>query len=243
MRPIIGVPLRYQKLEDGRNILFLGERVRRTLQTAGGYVLPLSPVQDVDYFNTKGNEFLELTDIEKEMIEYGLDLVDGILFPGGIKFTPYDRYLLKRVIERKIPVLGICLGMQLMSCYDDEVLLEKNNSIINHKQEVDEGFTHKVTIDKDSKLYEIFGKEQMLVNSFHNYHVTENNFYITTVLSEDGLIEGIEFPGDTFNIGVQWHPEISYNFDDDSRKIIDAFIEAARIYHKSKDRLRNRVNN
>ena len=38
MRPIIGVPLRYSHLEDGRAILYIGERIRRTLQNAGGEV-------------------------------------------------------------------------------------------------------------------------------------------------------------------------------------------------------------
>lgn len=43
------------------------------------------------------------------------------------------------------------------------------------------------------------------------------------------LIEGIEYPSEVFNIGVQWHPEISYEFDENSRKIINAFIESAKM--------------
>ena len=72
-----------------------------------------------------------------------------------------------------------------------------------------------------------------MVNSFHTKHVLANNVYETTVLSEDGLIEGIEYPSDTFNIGVQWHPEISYEFDDSSKKIIEAFISASLEYNKN----------
>lgn len=231
MKPIIGVLLRYQCLSDGRPILYMSEKVRRTIQTAGGIVFPIAPVQDVDYFYTKGNEFPELTDEQKEIISDTLDKCDGVLFPGGVKFTPYDRYVLEVVIEKKIPVLGICLGMQLMSCYNEDISLNKIDSNINHCQEDDEGFSHKVTIFKDSKLYNILGKEEILVNSFHKYHVTENNCYKTVALSEDGFVEGIEYPTDTFNIGVQWHPEISYLFDDDSKKIIDSFIEAAIFNH------------
>jgi len=234
MMPVIGIPLRYQKLGDERCIVYLSERLRRTLQVAGAYVLPLAPVQDVDYMATKGNEFLPLTDYEKEMIDYSLSLVDGVLFPGGIKFTPYDRYLLDLCIKKKIPVLGICLGMQLMSCFDEDVLLEKNETVINHKQEADEGFTHKVKIVKGSRLYDILQEEEILVNSFHNYHALENHVYDVVATSEDGLIEGIEMKGDFFNIGVQWHPEISYMFDENSRKIIDAFLEEARKYAKDK---------
>lgn len=227
MRPVIGIPLRYQKLSDDRPIIYMSERLRRTIQLAGGFVYPIAPVQNVDYINTKGNEFDELTNEEKYIINYSLDKCDGLLFPGGIKFTPYDRYLLEVAIEKGIPVLGICLGMQLMSCYGGDVILEQNETEINHNQEDDNDMTHRVKIFKNSKLYNILGKEEIVVNSFHNMHATVNDIYKVTAMSEDGLIEGIEYPSDTFNVGIQWHPEISYEFDDDSRKIVDAFIESA----------------
>lgn len=231
---VIGVPLRYQKLEDGRCITYLSERLRRTVQKAGGYVLPIAPVQDVDYMNTKGTEFKELTFEEMNIIDISLNMCDGIIFPGGIKFCPYDRYLLDMCIKKNIPVLGICLGMQLLSCYKKDVVLEKNNTSINHCQDDDFGFSHKIMIMKNTKLYDILGKEEIDVNSFHNYHSTENNLYKVCAVSEDGIIEGIEYLDNDFNIGVQWHPEISYDFDDNSRKIIDAFLNACEEYHIKK---------
>lgn len=228
MRPVIGIPLRYQKLSDDRPIIYIPERLRRTVQLAGGFVYPICPVQNVDYYYTKGNEFPGLTNEEKLLISYSLDKCDGLLFPGGVKFTPYDRYLLEVAIEKKIPVLGICLGMQMMSCYQSDINLVQVDTGIEHNQESDFELTHKVKIDKNSKLYKILGKDEILVNSFHKMRVTENNIYKVVARSEDGLIEGIEYPSEVFNIGIQWHPEISYEFDDDSKKVIDAFIEEAR---------------
>ena len=70
---IIGIPLKYSKLEDGRCILYLGERLRRTVQKAGGFILPIVQVQDVDYLNTKFDEFKELTEKEKDIIFIGSD--------------------------------------------------------------------------------------------------------------------------------------------------------------------------
>ena len=221
---VIGVPLRYQHLEDGRCINYLSEKLRLTLQKAGAYVFPIAPVQNVYYMDTRGKDFLPLTDEEKIIIEKSLDYIDGMLFPGGNKFTPYDRYLLERCIEKDIPVLGICLGMQMMSCFKKDVNLIKNESDINHKQESDEELTHKVRIKKDTLLYEIIGSEEIMVNSFHNYHALENNLFNVCAISEDNIIEGIELNNKKFVLGIQWHPEISYEFDLNSKKIIDEFI-------------------
>ena len=57
MKPVIGVVLKYQCLSDGRAISYMSEKVRRTIQRAGGDVFSIVPVHDVDYFYTKGNEF------------------------------------------------------------------------------------------------------------------------------------------------------------------------------------------
>lgn len=221
----IGIPLRYSRLEDGRCILYLGERVRRTIQKAGGFIFPIVQVQDVDYTNVRYNELPELTEEEKKTADNYLDQVDGVLIPGGHKITHFDEYILKRCIERKIPTLGICLGMQLMSCYNEEFKTYPNEEGHNHKQESDEGFSHKVKIAKDSKLYKIIGKEEIEVNSFHNFHASVENDYKVSAISDDGYIEGIELKDQPFNIGLQWHPEISYDFDENSRKIIDEFIK------------------
>ena len=91
--PVIGIPLRYNHLPDGRCILYLSEKLRRTIQKAGGFVLPICQVQDYNYCDTKYDEFEELTEEEKENIERYLDLCDGVIFPGGHKITPFDRYL------------------------------------------------------------------------------------------------------------------------------------------------------
>ena len=118
--------------------------------------------------------------------------------------------------------------------YKRQVLGDVCGDVIHDQKDDNVSLVHKVRIDKNSKLYNIIGKEEISVNSFHNHHATENDVYVVTSRSEDGLIEGIEYPSSTFNIGVQWHPEISYEFDEYSKKVIDAFIQAATIRGKQR---------
>ena len=222
----IGIVLRYSKLDNGRDVLYLSERLRRTVQKAGGFVIPIVQVQDVNYISTKYNEFEELLEEEKKNIDYYLNMVDGVIFPGGHKVTPFDKYILNRCVELDKKVLGICLGMQLISSYNKEFKTYLNNTYIDHDQEDDNILTHKVLINKESKLYEIIGLEEIPVNSYHDYHIEDiTDDLSVSALSEDGFIEGVEIPSKTFIMGIQWHPEISYEFDINSKKIIDYFIK------------------
>ena len=213
----IGIPLRYTHLENGRGITFLSELIRIAIQKAGGFVIPIIPVQGVDYYETHYEDFKELNDIEKKQVDEYLNMVDGVLFPGGHKVTPYDEYLLNRCIELDKKVLGICLGMQLISSYKIGFKMYQNYSSVNHNQG---------TNDEILKLYEIVGTEEIMVNSYHNFHV-ENicDNMIVSAVSEDNYIEAIELKDKTFVMGLQWHPEINYDTNEYSKKIIDYFIK------------------
>lgn len=221
---VIGIPLRYNHLEDGRCILFLGEKVRRTFQKAGALIIPIVPLQDCDYMDTKYEDYPELTEDNKILIDKYLDMCDGIVFPGGNKISTFDEYLLERCVELNKKVLGICLGMQLISNYKRKFQTEEIPEGV-HNQEDDNLLTHRIILNKNSKLYDILGEESILVNSFHKMHALDNEYLSVIARSSDGIIEGIEFKDKDFIVGIQWHPEISYDFDDNSRKLIDGFLE------------------
>ena len=84
---------------------------------------------------------------------------------------------------------------------------------------------HQVTLQKGTLLYNILGREQIGVNSYHHQAIRKlsANFQ-TMAFSEDGLIEAIYMPSKKFIVGVQWHPEFSYEVDENSRKLINAFV-------------------
>lgn len=234
--PVIGIPIRYDySKERNRSIIYIYETLRRVIQKAGGDIYIIIPIQDVDYMKTKNSDFPPLTNEEKIKINKILDYCDGLFLPGGSKFTPFDRYILDYAIKKDIPTLGVCLSMQMMSCYLEDINLVKNETDINHNQEDSEEYSHNVKIDKNSKLYSILEQEEIMVNSFHNYHAEENHIYKTVAKADDGIIEALEYPNATFNIGVQWHPEKNYDSDVNSKLIIDYFIKEASRYHRFKE--------
>ena len=237
MKPTIGVVPRYKRLETGVAVVYISESTRRSLQKAGANVNLIMPVQDIDNIDYRTADFEEFSIEEKEEIDSILDNCDALLIPGGSKSTPYDRYLLEQAIIKKMPVLGICLGMQVMSFYKEDIELNDINSNINHypNNEINQ-IAHKVKISKDSKLFNLIDEEVIDVNSYHRKCITNNGIYSNVAVSDDGVIEAIELPGDVFNVGVQWHPEINYDFDINSRIIINGFVDEAKIYKNSKNK-------
>ncbi len=220
MKPIIGIVARVE-YPGGTGKLAMNEIYRQTVVKYGGNPILLMPPQNFDYTMSKYEEQIDLTEDEKEMLVDQIKLCDGILMTGGFKFNKFDMFILEYVIEHDIPILGICLGMQIISNYKREkVWNEKNESFINHN--VEEGLVHEVTLDKDSFLYSIVQKERFMVNSRHNYHITPNEYLTITSHSDDNYPESIEMKNKKFVIGVQWHPE---NMDDDtSIKLFTKFI-------------------
>lgn len=226
-KPKIGVPLRSDEDPDGRCYQYLFESVRRGLQKAGALIVPIAPVQDINYYPTRNADWPALTDSECADIEACLDMVDGLFIPGGYKFCEYDRYQLTRAIERDMPVLAVCMGLQIMSCHGekDVAFAPVPDQALHCNREVK--YAHRVSIAADSRLAGIVGATDIPVNSWHKRCVAENAVFRTVAWSEDGLIEAMELPQARFNIGVQWHPEALYGDDEYQTRLLDAFLDAA----------------
>lgn len=182
------------------------------------------------------------TDILEEVCNY----IDGVILTGGGDIDPLiysnyinnkcgginkfrdkeEIYIIKKMIEMDKPLLGICRGMQLLNIvgggelYQD--LDEEFGSKINHnhKEDADKKGSHFVNIVENSKLYNAIKNEQLCVNSIHHQGIKKiAKGAIANAISEDGLVEGIEFPKLKFALGIQWHPELMYNFNNISLNI------------------------
>ena len=135
-----------------------------------------------------------------------LSLCDGIIFQGGSDIYRYHFQILNYAINNNIPVLGICMGHQIIGLYsqnttNDKALIKIPNH--NNKEK-----THDIKIKPNTILYKIFGPT-LIVNSRHNEALSKVNYpFKVSAVSKDNVIEGIEYVDDNhFVLGVQFHPE------------------------------------
>lgn len=129
-----------------------------------------------------------------------IDICDAVVFQGGDSFEKYDLEALQYIYDNNIPVLGICLGMQLMGVLFGGKLID----IENHKNL--DNKTHIVKISTNTRLYDILNEEIIYVNTRHKSVVKDTKLTISA-LSSEGYIEAIEDSNKKFFVGVQWHPE------------------------------------
>lgn len=148
-----------------------------------------------------------------------IDMCDGIIVPGGDNIIEKDLEIIKYLYEKDIPVLGICLGMQEMGY----LFNGKMNSISNYNHlKKDDKYAHDINIIKNSKLYQIIGKEKIKVNSRHKDYLINTELTISSI---SDVIESIEDKNKNFFIGVQWHPEDMIDYDINSNKLFESFIK------------------
>ena len=228
-RPIIGIISRPANVFNTIDVQAIEELNRNVIIKAGGIPILILPPQTISYQTVAPGEVKNLTDEEKEIIKSQLDLCDGIFAPGGLKAYEYDYFISDYAKEKNIPFLGLCLGMQIMARSNGNATILKNDSTLPHHNS-----KHSIKIDKDSILHSILLNNEIIVNSFHNYHIEDVKNFLVIARSEDGIIEAIEDNNHPYRIGVQWHPEKNYEDDHNSRKIFKSFIEAASTYKLSK---------
>ena len=131
---------------------------------------------------------------------------DGLILSGGNDLDAYvsrdslEISLLKYSINFKLPILGICRGMQIIAKFHGAILMPIDNHVnVRHK---------------------LIGDSYNVVNSYHNFGILEppNGFNVTHK-AEDGSIEGIK----SYNgkiLGLMWHPERNTDYDESDIKLI-----------------------
>ena len=222
-KPIIGI---VGRKNEEISEFFCGEEYRQAIIQSGGIPILLLAPYSIDINQVK--PFCSnVCEDDLEGIHQLVDLCDGILFPGGSVWYGFDQEVYRYAYEKDKPILGICLGMQMIACSPFFHLkcsdcTKKIISYINHQQQ--KNIVHQVQL-KTSLLKSILGTSQMNVNSRHSYTILTNDSFHVSSYSSDGMIESIEIPNKTFIIGVQWHPESLIHQDFFSQKLFYTFIQ------------------
>jgi putative glutamine amidotransferase len=147
-----------------------------------------------------------------------------------------DLQLLAIAEARKMPVLGICFGLQSLNVARGGTLLQDIETQVTGALKHEQGKaydrpSHSIRIEADSLLAQLAGGESARVNSSHHQAIKDVGQNLRVIArAHDGVIEAVEDPRpDRFVLGVQWHPEIGWQSDKLSQAIFRRFVEASAI--------------
>ena len=197
MKPIIGIITRKSISDENHSINIIYNDIVKAIENNGA--IPFGIALSSNYKNF-------------------IDICDGIIFQGGDEFEKYDLEALRYIYSIDKPVLGICLGMQLMGILFDGEMIDINN----HKKTLD--YAHEVRIKRNSKLYNIYKSDIIKVNSRHKSVIKKTTLKVSAI-SQEGFIEAIEDPSKKFFVGVQWHPESMIEYDNKQNNLFKYFIK------------------
>ena len=150
-----------------------------------------------------------------------------------------DLALAEAARRHEVPMLGICLGMQVMNVAAGGTLIQdidsQHETEIQHASEPADRGRHDVIVEKGTRLASVLPVLELNVNSSHHQAVRKVGKGLrVTALAPDGIVEGVEDPKHPFYLGVQWHPE-DMTGESSASALFDAFIEAARRHARMKN--------
>jgi putative glutamine amidotransferase len=139
--------------------------------------------------------------------------------------------LLGEALERRLPVLAICRGLQLLNVYKHGTLVQhlKGDPHRASPRPNDPARPmHEVSVTPGTRLAAILGAGRHPVNSRHHQAVDKlgTGLVVSAKSVTDGLVEGLELPEREFALAVQWHPEDQVPGDEVQLKLFRAFAEA-----------------
>jgi putative glutamine amidotransferase len=185
-----------------------------------------------------------------------LDAVQGFVLVGGQDLDPRrdgfmlhptvrpldvrreksDRLLMKLIAQRRMPVLGIGVGMQLLNVQQGGTLFlhipEDLPNALPHKDPQDPGHRHGLEVVPGSLMDRVYGDGEIRVNSMHHMAIDDvAPGFSVTARCPDGVVEAIESDmDDWFAFGTQFHPEAASASALDQR-IFEEFIEGVQKHH------------
>ncbi len=138
----------------------------------------------------------------------------------------------RAAIDRWMPVLGICRGLQVLAValggnLIQDIATELPWAARHGYPEGDPDAWHEVKFESGSSLKRIIGAENATVNTYHHQAVGEVPAdWKVTAKAPDGVIEGMEFSDEPLVFGVQWHPEMMVASHPEQLRLFRAFVKS-----------------
>lgn len=186
-------------------------------------------------------------------VDETLDAIDALVLAGGNDIDPAaygaaahvetqdpqperdraEMRLVTAALERDLPVLAICRGMQVLNVARGGSLVQhlpETTAHNGHREVIGEFSEHPVEIAPDSLLERILGPRAPVKSHHHQAAAAIGDGLAPVAWADDGTIEAIEDPSLAFALGVQWHPE-----EGEDLALFDALVEAARRFRAVRD--------
>ncbi|MCP3721001.1 gamma-glutamyl-gamma-aminobutyrate hydrolase family protein [Paraburkholderia sp. CNPSo 3281] len=225
-----------------RSIRSLSERIINQLSAVGinGVLVNAATENrpDVD-FAEKCDGILLLGGSDVDPAKYGqeVDAQAGVygLIPDADDF---EIALVRKSIGLGLPLLGICRGMQVLNVALGGTLLQDIGLGTMHNLP---GFnaemvSHPVRLAANTKLSSIYETEEIVIRSGHHQAVrTVGTGLHVCATASDGTVEAIELAGESWTVGVQWHPEDHYANAAHFFALFQAFADQCERYAKTKN--------
>ena len=234
MHPIIGIPCHTYYQEEAEQALSGNRRAYvQAVANAGGLPILIPMLAD-------------LPKLEKLLLS-----LDGLLFSGGMDIQPayygeqphpalrtidsqldtFEVALATWGLQRDMPILGICRGMQLINVvlggtlYQD-ISAQYPGSLQHCRDDLERRErAHYVTVDQGSLMKDILNTRQLAVNSFHHQAIKEPGDGVRICgRADDGITEFIEVTHHHFVLGIQCHPEDMYREVPAFARLFQAFV-------------------
>jgi putative glutamine amidotransferase len=181
-----------------------------------------------------------------------LEGLDGVVFGGGGDLDPalfgaephaahygidrerdaFELVLMRDALERRLAVLGICRGLQVLNVLRGGTLHAHLPDAVGedvcHRESQDRHTHHAVRLEPGSRLASIYGTAELSIASWHHQAVHDVGRDLRPVAwAPDGTIEALEDPARPEVLAVQWHPELELAPESPQRRLLAAFVALA----------------